>query len=101
MKGIRFSKYIPQPGGGSPFEQLLKLFMQLINYTAGDVAEALSWMNELDREHKFTNDDYGMGDFIKDFETYTVMDCGHWTQQEKPDDVNRLMLGWLDRRFPK
>ncbi|MGI8893747.1 MAG: vWA domain-containing protein [Bacteroidia bacterium] len=66
MKGIRFSKYIPQPGGGSPYEKLLKLFMQLINYTAGDVAEALSWMNELDREHKFTNDEYGMGDFIKD-----------------------------------
>jgi pimeloyl-ACP methyl ester carboxylesterase len=21
--------------------------------------------------------------------------CGHWTQQERPDEVNRLLLGWL------
>ena len=25
---------------------------------------------------------------------------GHWTQQERPDEVNRLILDWLDRRFP-
>jgi pimeloyl-ACP methyl ester carboxylesterase len=28
-------------------------------------------------------------------------DCGHWTQQEKPDEVNTLMLDWLARRFPR
>ncbi|MER5772080.1 alpha/beta hydrolase [Streptomyces sp. NPDC001985] len=22
--------------------------------------------------------------------------CGHWTQQERPDEVNRLLTGWLD-----
>lgn len=21
--------------------------------------------------------------------------CGHWTQQERPDDVNRIIIGWL------
>ncbi|HEX5377642.1 MAG TPA: hypothetical protein VFW47_03675, partial [Phenylobacterium sp.] len=26
---------------------------------------------------------------------------GHWTQQEKPDEVNRVILDWLDRRFPR
>ena len=26
----------------------------------------------------------------------TLTDCGHWTQQEKPDEVNRLLLDWLD-----
>jgi pimeloyl-ACP methyl ester carboxylesterase len=30
-----------------------------------------------------------------------VAGSGHWTQQERPEDVNRLMLDWLDRRFPK
>ena len=25
--------------------------------------------------------------------------CGHWTQQEKPDQVSRLMLDWLTRRL--
>ncbi len=21
--------------------------------------------------------------------------CGHWVQQERPDEVNRLLTGWL------
>lgn len=66
MKGYQFSKYLPDelPKGG--FEELLKLFTQLLNYTAGDAGEALAWMNELDKQYKFTNNDYGMGDFIED-----------------------------------
>jgi pimeloyl-ACP methyl ester carboxylesterase len=40
----------------------------------------------------------GMEDFIGDLETYTVMDSGHWTQQEKPDEVNRVMIDWLKRK---
>lgn len=39
--------------------------------------------------------------FIGDLETSLVRGSGHWTQQEKPDEVNQLILDWLDRRFPK
>lgn len=42
-----------------------------------------------------------MPHFIGDLETHMVRGSGHWTQQEKPEEVNRLMLDWLDRRFPK
>jgi len=42
-----------------------------------------------------------MPNFISDLETHMVRGSGHWTQQEKPDEVNRLILDWLDRRFPK
>lgn len=42
-----------------------------------------------------------MKHFVGDLETHMVRGSGHWTQQEKPEDVNRLMLDWLDRRFPK
>ena len=66
MLGYRFSKYINSKGSNSPFDSLLKLFQQLIVITSGDVAETLSWMNELDRQHKMTPEDYGMGDFIED-----------------------------------
>ncbi len=38
--------------------------------------------------------------FVGDLETHMIKGSGHWTQQEKPDDVNRLILGWLERRFP-
>lgn len=37
---------------------------------------------------------------VGDLEMHMVAGSGHWTQQEKPDEVNRLMLDWLDRRFP-
>lgn len=66
MRGFGFSKFIPNqlPKGG--FNDLLKLFLELLNYTAGDAGEALSWMNELDKKYHMTNDDYGMGDFIQE-----------------------------------
>jgi uncharacterized protein with von Willebrand factor type A (vWA) domain len=66
MRGFGFSKYVPNnlPKGG--FDDLMKLFLELLNYTAGDANEALSWMNELDKQHNLTNNDYGMGDFIQD-----------------------------------
>ena len=66
MLGYRFSKYINKNGSNRPFDNLLNLFKQLIVITSGDVAETLSWMNELDRQHKMTPQDYGMGDFIED-----------------------------------
>ena len=65
MRGFRFGEYEP-PQFNSPFEQLLNLFRELLNYTNGDVDEAINWMNQLDREHGLTSDDYGMGDFIED-----------------------------------
>jgi pimeloyl-ACP methyl ester carboxylesterase len=41
-----------------------------------------------------------MPGLIGDLEMHMVEGSGHWTQQEKPDEVNRLMLDWLARRFP-
>ena len=66
MSGYHFFKYIPEEDGRSDFERLLDLFMQLLNYTSGDVAEALDWMHQLDRKHHLTTDQYGMADFIED-----------------------------------
>lgn len=40
--------------------------MQLVLITSGNVAEALQWMTEVDKQYKLTNDQYGMGDFIED-----------------------------------
>ena len=30
-------------------------------------------------------------------EGHILPGCGHWTQQEKPDQVNRLLIDWLSR----
>ncbi len=65
MAGYLFSRYMPSPGNNG-FDDLFRLFRELLVYTAGDVAEALDWMNQLDREHGITGPQYGMGDFIED-----------------------------------
>lgn len=43
----------------------------------------------------------GMEDVISDLEKALIEDSGHWTQQEQPGEVNRLILDWMDRRFPQ
>ena len=35
---------------------------------------------------------------VTDLEIHMLAPCGHWSQQERPDDVNALMLDWLARR---
>ena len=66
MIGFNFTKYIPTPNGEDKFQQMLNLFMQLLQYTNGDVNEAMDWMNQIDREYKLTDNKYGMGNFVQD-----------------------------------
>ncbi|QJR20710.1 Pimeloyl-ACP methyl ester carboxylesterase [Pelagibacterium halotolerans] len=35
--------------------------------------------------------------FVPNVEVVTL-DCGHWIQQEKPEETNRAILDWLDRQ---
>jgi pimeloyl-ACP methyl ester carboxylesterase len=42
----------------------------------------------------------GMERFVPELEKVLIRNCGHWTQQEKPEETNRAMLDWLQRRFP-
>ncbi len=41
----------------------------------------------------------GMERFVPDLERALITACGHWTQQEKPEETNRIMIDWLKRRF--
>ncbi len=66
MAGFIFTKYIAQKQFKNTFEKLLDLFLQMLNYTAGDVSEALNWLTQLDQKHNLTTPEYGMGDFIED-----------------------------------
>ena len=65
MLGFRFTDYTPDPNE-STFDRLFKIFQELMLYTSGNVAEALAWLNELDREYKLSTPEYGMGDFIQE-----------------------------------
>lgn len=39
----------------------------------------------------------GMGRWIPDLEQAVIDDCAHWTQQERPDEVNEVLIDWLGR----
>lgn len=42
----------------------------------------------------------GMEAFVPHLDRALIRGSGHWTQQEKPDEVNRVLLDWMNRRFP-
>ena len=39
-----------------------------------------------------------MRPLVHDLEIHMLQGCGHWSQQEQPDEVNRVMLDWLMQR---
>ncbi len=41
----------------------------------------------------------GMEHYVPDLEKHVIPNCGHWTQSEQPEALNRLMVDWLKRRF--
>jgi pimeloyl-ACP methyl ester carboxylesterase len=41
----------------------------------------------------------GMRPYVSDLEIQMIADCGHWTQQEKPAELNAIMLEWLERKY--
>jgi pimeloyl-ACP methyl ester carboxylesterase len=41
----------------------------------------------------------GMERLIPDLEKYLVRGSGHWTQQEKPEEVSAKLIEWRRRRF--
>ncbi len=68
MLGHRFSQYLPQDNKQEQngFDKLMKIFLELLTATAGDVAEALQWLTSLDKRYQLTDKNYGIGDFIED-----------------------------------
>jgi pimeloyl-ACP methyl ester carboxylesterase len=41
-----------------------------------------------------------MGEQISDLEKVLIEGSGHWTQQEKPEQLNAILIAWLGQRFP-
>jgi len=41
----------------------------------------------------------GMEKIVADLEKYLVRGSGHWTQQEKPDEVSAKLIEWRRKRF--
>lgn len=93
MNGVLFTKYVEQEGK-SPYERLLNLFMEMLQYTSGDATEALDWLTKLDREHNLTDDEYGIGDFIED-----LKENGYLKEQE--NDGSYAITGKAEQTIRK
>lgn len=65
MKGFLFTQF-REGDARTPFQKLLDLFMELLQYTNADPTEALDWLTQLDAKYGLTNNEYGIGDFIED-----------------------------------
>ena len=42
---------------------------------------------------------HGMEALIPDLERHLVRGSGHWTQEERPDEVSAKLIEWRRRRF--
>ncbi|MEX6632473.1 alpha/beta fold hydrolase [Hyphococcus lacteus] len=40
-----------------------------------------------------------MDELVPDLEKHIIPDCGHWMNWEKPNEINKIMIDWLNRRF--
>ncbi|HHM21438.1 MAG TPA: VWA domain-containing protein [Bacteroidetes bacterium] len=81
MIGWQFTDFVPGEGG-SIFDNLLKLFQELLLRTAGNVEQALAWLTELDRQYGMTSKEYGMADFIQD-----LIDQGYISEEEQTGTI--------------
>jgi soluble epoxide hydrolase / lipid-phosphate phosphatase len=39
---------------------------------------------------------HGMEEWVPNLSRGHIEQCGHWTQQEAPDELNRILINWLD-----
>jgi len=63
-KGLTFSKHIPKEI--SHFDRVFDIFKELLTHTSGDLDEAFTWLNTLDKEYEVFKDDYSLNDFKED-----------------------------------
>lgn len=77
----RFSK-----DGRSSFDTLWDLFQQLLTISSGNVAQALRWLTELDKQYNITDqfeENYSLSDFIQD-----LKDRGYIEQDPQSGNIN-------------
>jgi pimeloyl-ACP methyl ester carboxylesterase len=41
----------------------------------------------------------GMEAYVPNLSKALVRNCGHWTQQEKPEEVNKIIADWMEHTF--
>lgn len=103
---------------GEPIMSDTELAVFVAAFETSGFTGGINWYRNLDRNwHLLADVDpiiqqptlmiHGDQDLIPKFEKLTEfvpnaevvsLDCGHWIQQEKPEETNQVILGWLERQ---
>lgn len=62
---IRYTHIDPRMLAEMNMEQIMKLFLQLVSQSGGDVEQALKWLEQLWERYDFFDGEYGIEDFKK------------------------------------
>jgi pimeloyl-ACP methyl ester carboxylesterase len=103
---------------GEPVMSDSELAVFVSAFTSSGFTGSVNWYRNLDRNwhlladvdpivHQPTLMIYGardavqrsanLAEFVPDVEVVTL-DCGHWIQQEEPEETNRAIVGWLGQQ---
>ena len=68
MDGVIFEKFIGSIKNlkSKNFDDLFKIYQQILLITSGDFNKTISVLTELDRKYNITSDKYGIGNFVDD-----------------------------------
>jgi Ca-activated chloride channel homolog len=65
---IKWDERFAKDANRSAFDRLFDVFQQLLTIAGGDVAQALRWLTDLDKQYGLIDGEYSMGDFIQDLQ---------------------------------
>ncbi|WP_240894714.1 hypothetical protein [Fodinibius halophilus] len=70
FKYQQWNNHFSRNSQSNPFNTLWDTFQELLTIASGEVSHAILWLNDLDSEHKITDDfdNYGIPDFINELE---------------------------------
>ena len=80
-KGFTFSKHVTEEI--SHFDRVFDVFKELLTHTSGDLEEAFSWLDTLDKEYDIFTDEYNLQDFEEDLKKR-----GYIKEEIDPEDGN-------------
>lgn len=91
MIGYRFTDFQESSSEETPFERLLKIFLELMTHTSGDYEESFRWLKELDEEYGLTTPEYTLEDFRKELEEKKYVQRNEDNQSGLSDKSEQLI----------
>ncbi len=80
-KGFTISKHISEEV--SHFDRVFDIFKELLTHTSGDIDEAFTWLNTLDKQYDIFSEEYSLQDFEEDLKKR-----GYIKEEINPEEGN-------------